>query len=205
MSAMASQITGVTIVYSIVCSGAADQRKHQTSVSLVSVRGIHRWTVNSLHKGLVTRKMFPFDDVIMWSVGDIVEYLTWRCDSVGKVIDEWPKCMDHNVWIACSIIHLFDISTRSVSSDGTVFLLYVLTELHDDIVGNMTFPLVCLLAETPSHWNIQVTSRHKIQAYRTSSLPHDIYPALNHPLVICEVEGSITWSNILYPIPVIVL
>ena len=28
-------------------------------------RGIHRWPVNSPHKGPVTRKMFPFDDVIM--------------------------------------------------------------------------------------------------------------------------------------------
>ena len=31
----------------------------------VTVRGIHRWTVNSPHKGPVTRKMFLFDDVIM--------------------------------------------------------------------------------------------------------------------------------------------
>ena len=29
----------------------ADQRKHQSSVSLAFVRGIHRWTVNSPHKG----------------------------------------------------------------------------------------------------------------------------------------------------------
>ena len=29
------------------------------------VRGIHRWPVNSPHKWPVTRKMFPFDDVIM--------------------------------------------------------------------------------------------------------------------------------------------
>ena len=29
------------------------------------VRGIHRWPVNSPHKGPVIRKMFPFDDVIM--------------------------------------------------------------------------------------------------------------------------------------------
>ena len=64
MSAVASQITGVTIVYSTVCSGA-DQRKHQSSASLAFVRGIHRWTVNSPHKGPITRKMFPFDDVIM--------------------------------------------------------------------------------------------------------------------------------------------
>ena len=29
------------------------------------VRGIHRWPVNSPHKRPVTRKIFPFDDVIM--------------------------------------------------------------------------------------------------------------------------------------------
>ena len=29
------------------------------------VRGTHRWPVNPPHKGPVTRKMFPFDDVIM--------------------------------------------------------------------------------------------------------------------------------------------
>ena len=64
MSAIASQITGVSIVYSTVCSGA-DQRKQQSSASLAFVRGIHQWPVNSPHKGPVTRKMFPFDDVIM--------------------------------------------------------------------------------------------------------------------------------------------
>ena len=30
--------------------------------------GIHRWPVNSPHKWPVTRKMFPFDDVIMWGL-----------------------------------------------------------------------------------------------------------------------------------------
>ena len=67
MSTMASQITSLTIVYSSVYSGA-DQRKHQSSASLVFVRGIHRWPVNSPHKGPVTRETFSFDDVIMyWS------------------------------------------------------------------------------------------------------------------------------------------
>ena len=64
MSTMASQITSLTIVYSTVYS-SADQRKHQSSASLAFVRGIHRRPVNSQHKGPVTRKMFPFDDVIM--------------------------------------------------------------------------------------------------------------------------------------------
>ena len=57
---MASQITSLTIVYS-----DADQRKHQSSASLAFVRGIHRGPVNSPHKWPVTRKMFPFNDVII--------------------------------------------------------------------------------------------------------------------------------------------
>ena len=41
MGSIASQITSLTIVYSIVYS-EADQRKHQSSASLAVVRGIHR-------------------------------------------------------------------------------------------------------------------------------------------------------------------
>ena len=48
------------------CSGA-DQRKHQSSASLAFVGGIHRWPVNSPHKEPLTRKMFPFDDVIIFT------------------------------------------------------------------------------------------------------------------------------------------
>ena len=64
MSMIASQITSLTIVYSTVYSDA-DQRKHQSSASLAFVWGIHRGPVNSPHKWPVTRKMSPFDDVIM--------------------------------------------------------------------------------------------------------------------------------------------
>ena len=64
MTTMASQITSLTIVYSTVYSDA-NQRKHQSSASLAFVRGIHRGPVNSPHKWPVTRKMLPFDDVIM--------------------------------------------------------------------------------------------------------------------------------------------
>ena len=67
MSATASQIASLTIVYSTVYSGA-DQRKHQSFASLAFVSGIHRWPVNSTHKWPVTRKTFPFNDVIV----------TWR-------------------------------------------------------------------------------------------------------------------------------
>ena len=66
MTTMTSQITSLTAVYSIVYSDA-DHRKHQSSASLAFERGIHRGPVNSPHKWPVTRKIFPFDDVIMHS------------------------------------------------------------------------------------------------------------------------------------------
>ena len=64
MGTIASQITSLTVVYSIVYSDA-DQRKHHSSASLAFVWGIHRGPVNSPHKWPVTRKMFPFDGLIM--------------------------------------------------------------------------------------------------------------------------------------------
>ena len=67
MSSMAYQITSLTIVRSNVYSDA-DQRKHQSSASLAFARGNHQWQVTSPHKRPVTRKMLPFDDVIMLAI-----------------------------------------------------------------------------------------------------------------------------------------
>ena len=69
MTMLASQITSLTVVYSIVYSGV-NQRKHQSSASLAFVWEIHRGPVNFPHKWPVTRKMFPFDDVIMIHSGN---------------------------------------------------------------------------------------------------------------------------------------
>ena len=63
MSAIAFQITGVSIVCSTVCWGV-DQRKYQSSASLAFGRGIHRFPVNFPRKGPVSLKMFPCNDII---------------------------------------------------------------------------------------------------------------------------------------------
>ena len=76
MGAMASEITSLAIVHSNVYSGA-DQRKHQSTASLAFLWGIYRWLVNSPHRWPVTRKMFPFDDVIMTVI------LRWVIDTVN--------------------------------------------------------------------------------------------------------------------------
>ena len=90
MGTIASQITSLTIVYWTFYSDA-DQRKHQSSASLAFVRGNHRWPVNSPHKWPVTRKMFPFDDVIMkdivwgFQVDDTWHRWLWINIGSGKV------------------------------------------------------------------------------------------------------------------------
>ena len=81
ISVMASLTTGFSIVYSTACPGA-NQRKHQSSASLAFVGGIQRWPVNSPYKEPVTRKMFPFDDVIMKKVVT----LTGLCGDWGYCI-----------------------------------------------------------------------------------------------------------------------
>ena len=63
MGTMGYQITSLRIVYSTIHS-SADQIKHQNSASL-AFTGIHWSPVNSPHKWPVTRKMFPFDVVII--------------------------------------------------------------------------------------------------------------------------------------------
>ena len=100
ISVIASQITSLTIVCLTVYSGA-DQRKHQSSASLAFVWGIHRWPVNSPHKGPVTRKLFPFDYVIM-ILGD--RKCKWqRCISVQCNDSGTPKLHQNDIAI---FIHL---------------------------------------------------------------------------------------------------
>ena len=99
MSAIASHITNLTIVFSIVYSDA-DQRKHQSTASLAFVRGIHRGPVNSPHKWPVTRKMFPFDDVIM-------NFLFWSNKTFCKltpfpaIMSQLQLCFGNSCSVCC--------------------------------------------------------------------------------------------------------
>ena len=95
MSAMASKITSPTVVYSTVYSGV-DQRKHQISVSLAFVRGVHWWPVNYPHKGPVTRKMLPFEEAIVhshakrWLDSDPKHTQVWYLKWHSIVAFNWP-------------------------------------------------------------------------------------------------------------------
>ena len=101
MDSMAPQITSLTNVYSAVDSGA-DQRKHQSSASLAFVREIHRGPVNSPHKWPVTRKMLPFDDVIMilshgrYCVVLCFDHAGFGMNSIGYFCTHWKNMLNRH-------------------------------------------------------------------------------------------------------------
>ena len=68
MTTVASQITSLTVVYSIVYSGRSKKTSKLRVTGLCA--GNSPGPVNSRHKGPVTRKMVPFDDVIMYQEVD---------------------------------------------------------------------------------------------------------------------------------------
>ena len=107
-----------------LCSGV-NQRKLQGSASMAFVSGIHRWPVKSPHKGPVTPKMFPFDDVIMQLVSmakleifsitrwlhamkTISALLTLACERNPSVIGGFPlqKITNFCVFFVVSINNL---------------------------------------------------------------------------------------------------
>ena len=109
MGQMASQITGILVVNSTVWSGR-DQRKHQSSASLAFVWGVHRWPVNSLLKGPVTRNMFPFGDIIMNGTNAPVPLkLPWRiwvmiCTNLSVILI-LTKAQQNHIHISWDILY----------------------------------------------------------------------------------------------------
>ena len=102
MDAMASKITGVSIVYSSFCSGA-DQGKHQSSASLAFVRVIHQSPVNSPHKGAVRRKMLPFDDVIIFTPVSLRSYFSIELTNAATKLAQIRIIFNRDIYSVYSI------------------------------------------------------------------------------------------------------
>ena len=90
MSAMPSQISGVLIVYLTVCSGA-DQRKHQSSESLVCVREFtgDRWIPRS-HRWIPRTKASDAEHVSIWWRHH--ENRKYRCRRWVLLREMWSEC-----------------------------------------------------------------------------------------------------------------
>ena len=134
----------------------ADQRKHQSSASLTFVRGIHRWSVNSPHKGPVTRKMFPFDDVIIilavyggYLYFCLTKYLkvmvyrgnNWPLNSESWYLRLMKESNDH---INLLYFHIYEIRTM-MSHRGNVFCITV-------FVRGIHYPPMDSAHKEPASW-----------------------------------------------------
>ena len=117
----------------------ADQRKHQSSASLAFVRGIHRRPVNSPHKGPVTRKMFPFDDVIM--------YCYYHICPRYFLIEDPPLHASprHQMETFSALLALCEGNHRSP----------VDSPHEDQWRGALMFSLICLTKRTPVIWDVR--------------------------------------------------
>ena len=151
--AMASQITSLTIVYSTVYSGA-DQSKHQSSASLAFVWGIHRGPVNSPHKWPVTRKMFPFDDVIMrWHL--FIRAQSWCKNLFSEPFSSLYDTTLHfvNMWKPFPLIqHVQKKNETNGGCDHRCFqqCTYMHNHRHKNICAHIHM-YVCVWTETYIH------------------------------------------------------
>ena len=150
MSAVEAQIASVSIVCWPVGSGT-DQRKNQSVASLAFVRRIHRWPMNSPHKGPVTRKMFSFNDVIMLflSSGQLcnaftpqlfLNYLPFK--SGGKVYWSYQFSFIRHLWGPFFMYipdSLFRFQMHAIPSFFTLYFFYA---EHDRVALNSVIHMV---------------------------------------------------------------
>ena len=151
MGTMVFQIPGVSIVCSTVCSGA-DQRKYQSSAPLAFVRWIHQCPVDSPHKGPVTRKMFPFDDVIMpHTVIVFTHALLWKHNERHLQIPVYmpENWMNAKYFQVISLRNLVPLQWRynerngvsSLRRLGCLFLMFVQAHIKENMKALRHWPL----------------------------------------------------------------
>ena len=154
--ARASQITSLTVVYSTVYSNA-DQRKHQSSASLAFEWGIHRGPVNSLHKWPVTRKMFPFDDVIftyspsnshtvalpiVFNI-DLIHFLFCLLSEMLRVLPKLSECIS-NCCIELSMVCVWPGKIKLEKGTTSMYgALFIIMSNQQHSTRGVTFCIKC--------------------------------------------------------------
>ena len=118
MTTMASQNTSLTVVYSTVYSDT-DQIKHRVTGLC---EGNSPGPVNSPHKGPVTWKMFPFDDVIMlyWNRLQVRNFVAVMTSTTLSSLAA-PEVVDdrgHHHWQFCQQFENYTFKITSTSPRG---------------------------------------------------------------------------------------
>ena len=169
MCAMVPQIIGVSIVYSRVCSGA-HQRKRPSSASLAFVMGIHRWPVNSHHKGPVTRKMSPFDDVLLDLV--LLEYSGLNTRGVNVVYNSETNVSVHKNTkgnMRQSIRAIFKYNTKRMAEpENTTVSYFISIAIHWKEKGQNNRLISSMLALRTVIWKLVVLPASNSQTLSTN-------------------------------------
>ena len=176
MGTMTSQTTSLLIVYSTFYSDA-DQRKCQSSTSPAFVNSPPKWPV--------TRKMFPFDDVIMY-----IPRRTAGSDwyhNYADVLASW-KCILYDLWncilMRKCLIHFDGMPVRgnvsySVASVPLCCLMFWLvtrkfSSLHLRGLGSLRIPMLksMLVNKDFQTWHLigWLHSRQPIRSHVRKSL-----------------------------------
>ena len=168
MSPMASQITGVSVVCSIFCSGA-DKKKHQSSASLAFVRGVHRWPMNSPHKLPVTREMFPFDGVVMAEGNAMllsphawVNYSTWKHRTDDFSVTNRIRWKYLFAYISCLMMWLLQNGVNTTTSRFLSICNFLWTDFQEK---QHNFCWIWTMCDTPLlKWAFDFSWRPSYQA-----------------------------------------
>ena len=123
MGAMASHITSLTVVHS-----GANQRKHQSSVSLAFVRGIRRWPVNS-----PAQRASNAENVSIW----------WRYNgNIFRVSNCW--------WVItcpskCLLLPARNLSPETIMTKPTIFNSSVRHGNYQIMAFSLRYVHMCLI------------------------------------------------------------
>ena len=151
MGAMAPQITRLTIVYPTVYSDT-NQRKHQSSASLVFVRWIHRWPVNNDLLANVSIWRRHHDHRFVWR--NLLIVLAYFI----TVIIIWSSTLWHIKFVSFCISsypRLFGLTVEiKLYQNGHSFV----TTLISNVVGNVNPAMYIIVTlhghhEVSNHWH----------------------------------------------------
>ena len=143
INAMASQITNISTVCSVFCSGA-HQRGHQSSPLLAFVRGTHWWPVDSPHKGPVTREMFPFN--------------TSSCNFILEPYTMYQWCSDQaSLTTVYSTVYSGADQRKHQSSASLAFVWVLVNSPHKGSVTRKMLPFDDVIMSSSSNLCQQMT------------------------------------------------
>ena len=135
---MASQITSLTFVYSTVYSDA-DQRKHQNSVSLAFVWGIHR-----TGEFLTQMASYAENVSIWWRHHGVIQRGLYMCHKICAKLESCKSCWIDYICVGRFIFYVF--LCCQIDPSCAVKPVHVINSI------SLTYWLIC--AEISKNWGM---------------------------------------------------